>query len=78
MDTTISIQTIEATNAFKNLNKVQQSFCLKRSNRLILTNALIVHKNTGVIPSNVKGYNLGLLEDLILGESVKFEESKTE
>jgi hypothetical protein len=73
MDTTISIKTIEAIDAFKNLSKVQQSFCLKRSNRLLLTNALIVHKNTGVIPSNVSGYNSLLLGDLILGESAKFD-----
>ena len=78
MDTTISIKTIEATDAFKNLSKVQQSFCLKRTNRLLLTNALIVHRNTGIIPANVQGYNSLLLGDLILGESAKFEQSKLE
>jgi len=73
MDTTISIKTIEATDAFKNLSKVQQSFCLKRSNRLILTNALIVYKNTGVIPSNVSGYNLFVLQEMIFSELAKSE-----
>jgi hypothetical protein len=74
MDTTISIKTIEATDAFKNLSKVQQSFCLKRANRLILTNALIVNRNTGIIPSNISGYNLFVLQEIILGESVKSQE----
>jgi hypothetical protein len=74
MDTTISIKTIEATDAFKNLSKVQQSFCLKRANRLILTNALIVHRNTGIIPSNISGYNLFVLQEIILGEFMKSQE----
>jgi hypothetical protein len=73
MDTTISIKTIEATDAFKNLSKVQQSFCLKRSNRLLLTNALIVYKNTGVIPSNVSSYNLFVVQEMIFGELAKSE-----
>ncbi len=78
MDTTISIKTIEATDAFKNLSKVQQSFCLKRANRLVLTNALIVYKNTGIIPSNVSGYNLFVIQEMILGEFMKSEQAKIE
>jgi len=74
----ISIERIKDTNAWKKLNPIQQSFCLKRSNRSLLSNGLIVHKNTGVVPANVQGYNLSVLEDLILGESVKFEETKSE
>lgn len=78
MDTTISIKTIEATDAFKSLSKVQQSFCLKRANRLILTNALIVYKNTNVIPANISGYNLFVLQEMIMGEFMKSQQAKTE
>ena len=78
MDTTISIKTIEATKAFQSLSKVQQSFCLKRANRLILTNAMIIHKNTGIIPANICGYNLFVLQEMIMGEFMKSQQSKSE
>lgn len=71
MNTTISINEIESTKAFQSLNKIQQSFAIKRKNREILTNALIVHKTTNVIPANVFGYNLLIVEEMILGESAK-------
>jgi len=70
---TITINQIENTKAFQSLNPIQQSFAIKRKNRELLTNALIVHKSTGVIPGNVFGYNLAILEEMILGESVIFE-----
>ena len=38
-----------------------------------MTNALIVHKSTGVIPGNVFGYNLAILQEMILGESEKID-----
>lgn len=68
---TITINQIENTKAFQSLNSIQQSFAVKRKNRELLTNALIVHKSTGVIPGNVFGYNLAILEEMILGESAK-------
>jgi len=70
---TISINEIESTKAFQSLNAIQKSFAVKRKNREILTNALIVHKNSGIIPGNVVGYNLNIVEEMIIGESAKFE-----
>lgn len=69
---TISINEIEQTNAWKNLNPIQRQFAVKRQNRLLIQNALIVHKNSGVIPGNVFGYNLSITKEII-GESVKFD-----
>jgi len=72
MENVISIERIQDTNAWKSLNVIQQSFCLKRSNRSTLSNGLIVYNNTGFIPANVTGYNLFILKDLILGEFTKY------
>lgn len=74
--TTISINEIESTKAFQSLNAIQKSFAVKRKNREILTNALIVHRNSGVVPGNVSGYNLLIVEEMVLGESAKFESDK--
>jgi len=68
MDTTLSIREIENTNAWKGLNSIQQSFAVKRKNRELLTNALIVHKSIGAIPGTIHGYNLKIVEEMILGE----------
>lgn len=70
-DLTISVEKIKATKTYCSLNKIQQEFIIKRENRKLITNALIVHRNTSIIPANVFGYNLMVLEDLILGESAK-------
>jgi hypothetical protein len=75
MDITISISQIQDTKSFEALNDIQKIFSVKRSNREILTNGLIVHRNTKVIPSNIVGYNLLLLHDLILSEETKFDEN---
>lgn len=72
MNTTISTEKIQSTEAYKALNHIQQEFAVKRANRLIISNALIVAKNNGVVPGNVVGYNLRIVEEL-LGESVKFK-----
>jgi len=74
MDTTISINQIQDTNAWKNLNDIQKTFSVKRHNREILTNGLIVNRNTKTIPGNIVGYNLLILGDLILAEDVKNDE----
>ena len=61
---TISIEQITATKTYGSLNSIQQSFCIKRKNRQALTDALIVHKNTDVIPGCVHGYNLSIVKEL--------------
>jgi len=80
-DQTLTIEQIQATKTYQSLNSIQQSFITKRNNREKLYHALVVYKNTEVIPGNITGYNLGVLKDLILGESVKLhkdENTKTE
>lgn len=64
----VSIQEIEKTNVFKNLNNIQQMFVVKRKNREILTNALIVYKSTGVIPGTVHGYNLAIVHEMLFNK----------
>ena len=63
-DKTITIEQIQATNAYDLLNKTQQTFCVKRDNRKLLTNALIIKKMTGVTPGTIFGYNIGILDEL--------------
>ena len=65
MDNTITIEQIQATETFKKLNDIQKGFVVKRANREILTNALIIHKNSGQIAGTIHGYNIGVLNDLI-------------
>lgn len=67
---------IEQTQVYQNLgktdpdkphlnNKIHQPLLIKRSSRELITNAMNVHKNTGVIPSNIGGYQLEVLKELI-------------
>lgn len=73
MDATLSINEIENTKAWKGLNNIQQSFAVKRKNRELITNALIVYRSIGSIPGNIHGYNLAIVQEMILGEQVKFQ-----
>lgn len=80
-DQTITIEQIQETKTYQSLNAIQQSFITKRGNRELLSHALVVYKNTDVIPGNVSGYNLGVMHDFIIGESAKLqkeENTKTE
>lgn len=74
-DQTITVEQIQGTKTFESLNSTQQSFSLKRANRMIITNGLVVHRNTDVIPANIQGYNVGILNDLIISESAKNSQS---
>ena len=70
-DQTITVEKIQSTKTFEGLNAIQKEFVLKRENRKLITNALVVCRNTGVVPGNVHGYNLLVVNEIILGESVK-------
>jgi len=83
-DQTITIEQIQATKTYQSLNSIQQSFIIKRGNRELLSHALVVYKNTTVIPGNVAGYNLSILGEFIelekanaLGELIKNSTSVT-
>lgn len=64
MNDVISIEEIQNTKTFKGLNDIRKQFIVKRANREVITNALIVYKGTGVIPGNIQGYNIELVEEL--------------
>ena len=64
MDNVITIEQIQSTNAYKKLNDIRKTFIVKRANRELVTNALIVYKGTGVIPGTIQGYNVELVEEL--------------
>lgn len=61
----ISSKEIESTEAFKNINKSLQSIYLKRSNREIIDNALVVYKNTQQIKNGLSGRMLLIVEEII-------------
>jgi hypothetical protein len=46
-------------------NKIHQPLLLKRQSRELITNALNVYNNTNQIPSNIGGYQLDVLKELI-------------
>jgi len=72
----ISSEEIQETEVYKNLgkidpnhphlnNKITQTLLLKRQSRELITNGVNVWKNTGVIPSNVTGHQLKIVNELI-------------
>ena len=69
----ISSKEIESTKAFKNINKSLQSVYLKRTNRAIIDNALIVFRNTGVLNAGI-----GTRMTLIVKELIKIESKNDE
>lgn len=78
----ISAEEIQETEVYKNLgkidpnhphlnNKITQTLLLKRQSRELITNGLNVWKNTGVIPSNVTGHQLKIVNELIKKLKIK-------
>lgn len=65
MDNTITIEQIEATITFSLLSATQRKFAVKRENRKLLTNALIIVSNGQPSPGTITGYNIGILNDLV-------------
>jgi hypothetical protein len=72
----IASSVIEQTKVYQNLgkinpnrphlnNKIHQTLLIKRQSRELITNALNVYNNTKVIPSNIGGYQLEVLKELI-------------
>lgn len=62
----ITVEQIESTETYKNANSVQQLLMVKKANREIINNAVIVHKNTGVINKGINGIYRDLLNELIV------------
>ncbi len=72
----ISSEEIQETEVYKKLgeidpkhphlnNKITQTLLLKRQSRELITHGVNVWKNTGVIPSNVTGHQLKIVNELI-------------
>jgi hypothetical protein len=72
----ISSEEIQETEVYKNLgkidpnhphlnNKINQTLLLKRQSRELITHGVNVWKNTGVIPTNVTGHQLKVVNELI-------------
>jgi len=72
----ISSEEIQETEIYKKLgetdpkhphlnNKITQTLLLKRQSRELITHGVNVWKNTGVIPSNVTGHQLKIVNELI-------------
>ena len=72
----ISSKEIESTEAFKNINKSLQSVYLKRTNRAIIDNALIVFRNTGVLNPGIGTRMTLIVKELIQIESTNDETKK--
>ena len=72
----ISSEEIQETDVYKKLgetdpkhphlnNKITQTLLLKRQSRELITHGVNVWKNTGVIPTNVTGHQLKIVNELI-------------
>ncbi len=75
-DQTITIEQIQATKSYKLLNPTQKAFSVKRENRKLLTNALIIKMTSGITPGTIFGYNVGILDDLAICESKKLQKEE--
>lgn len=61
----ISADIIRETKAFKKLSISLQNIMVKRINRQLIDNALIIYKNTGNIPNTLGTKQIEILNELI-------------
>lgn len=84
-DNTISVLTIQQTETYKGLGKINEKnpllnkklhaeLLIRRESRKQLTHALIMLRSTGIIDTTLNQYQLGVLKELALIENLKFEE----
>lgn len=64
MNEVITIEEIEATNAYKNLSDIQKHFIRKRHSRQIITDTLIVISNNGSLNKSIGQANISIVLDL--------------
>lgn len=62
----ITIEKIQETETYQNASFIGRQFLIKRANRELINNAIIVHRTTRAIPGNVYGANLNLVKELII------------
>lgn len=68
MENIVSNAEIEKTNAFKKLDLAFQNLVLKLSSKKAISSALLIYRNSGVIPGSIGGNNLRVLKELIENE----------
>lgn len=71
MQQIISSQKIQDTETYKNASFIGRQFLIKRANRELINNAIIVHRNTKIIPSNIFGTNLSAVKELIIEDDTQ-------
>jgi hypothetical protein len=71
MQQLISSEAIQSTQAYQKASFIGRQFLIKRANRELINNAIIVHRNTGVIPGNIYGANLEVVKELIIEDNTK-------
>jgi|TARA_R110000782_G_scaffold45940_3_gene101816 uncharacterized protein YbgA (DUF1722 family) len=69
----ISSEEIQSTKTFKKLSPSIKGIILKRANRQIINDALIVYKKTGYFNDNIGNKNTSILTELI----ENYEKTKT-
>jgi hypothetical protein len=62
----VTIELIQSTQAYQKASFIGRQFLIKRANRELINNAIIVHRNTRVIPGNISGANLEVVKELII------------
>lgn len=62
----ISSEKIQQTETYQNASFIGRQFLIKRANRELINNAIIVHRNTRIIPGNIHGANLEAVKELII------------
>jgi hypothetical protein len=71
MQKLISSEEIQSTQAYQKASFIGRQFLIKRANRELINNAIIVRRNTGVIPGNIYGANLEVVKELIIEDNTK-------
>lgn len=67
----ITIEQIQATQTYQNASFIGRQFLIKRANRELINNAIIVHRNTRIIPGNIHGANLEAVKELIIEDDTQ-------
>lgn len=62
----ISAERIEATQSFKKIKEAYlKAILLKRENRKVIDQALVMYKTTGQIPNTLNRHQLNIVNELI-------------
>lgn len=71
MQQLITIEQIQETKTYQESSFIGKQFLIKRANRELINNAIIVHRNTKIIPGNVSGANLLVVKELVILDNLE-------